>query len=62
MMASIPADTLALYKRIIDEGYAQSFGDAMATEARISTANNRTVTPAQVEGRRAAIQARGRTQ
>lgn len=61
-MASIPAETLALYKTIIDQGYAQSFGEAMGTEQRLSTANNRTVTPEMVEARRAGIQARGRTQ
>ena len=61
-MASIPSETLALYKRIIDEGYDLPFGESMALEQRLSTANNRTVTPQMVEARRAGIQARGRTQ
>jgi enoyl-CoA hydratase len=61
-MATIPPETLALYKRIIDEGYAQSFGEAMETENRLSTANNRQVTPDMVASRREGIQARGRTQ
>jgi enoyl-CoA hydratase len=61
-MATIPVETLSLYKSIIDEGFGESFKDAMAVENRRSTANNRTVTPELVEARRAAIQARGRTQ
>ncbi len=61
-MASIPADTLCLYKSIIDEGYAATLGEGLAIEHRRSSANNRTVTPESVEQRRAGIQARGRTQ
>lgn len=61
-MASIPADTLCLYKSIIDEGYAANLGEGLAIEHRRSSANNRTVTPDAVERRRAGIQARGRTQ
>lgn len=61
-MATIPVETLSLYKAIIDEGFALPFGEAMAHENRRSTANNREVTPESVEARRAAIQARGRTQ
>jgi enoyl-CoA hydratase len=61
-MTTIPVETLSLYKSIIDEGYGLAFGDAMALENRRSSANNRAVTPEAVEARRAAIQARGRTQ
>ena len=61
-MASIPTETLCLYKSIIDEGYALSFGEGLAVEHRRSSANNKTVTPDAVEKRRAAIQARGRGQ
>jgi enoyl-CoA hydratase len=61
-MASIPVETLSLYKKIIDEGYDLPLGEGMALEQRLSTANNRTVTPQMVEARRAAIQARGRSQ
>ena len=61
-MASIPTDTLCLYKSIIDEGYAVGLGEGLAIEHRRSSANNRTVTPESVEKRRAGIQARGRTQ
>jgi len=61
-MASIPSDTLCLYKSIIDEGYAANLGEGLAIEHRRSSANNRNVTPESVEQRRAGIQARGRTQ
>jgi enoyl-CoA hydratase len=61
-MASIPTDTLCLYKSIIDQGYDLNFSEAMALEHRVSSANNRKVTPEMVEARREAIQARGRTQ
>ncbi|MDE2362413.1 MAG: enoyl-CoA hydratase [Hyphomicrobiales bacterium] len=61
-MTSIPNETLRLYKSIIDEGYAADFGEALRIEHRRSSANNKNVTPDAVEKRRAAIQARGRTQ
>ena len=61
-MATIPVDTLSLYKRIIDEGYDLPLGEGMELEQRLSSANNRTVTPQMVEARREAIQARGRSQ
>jgi enoyl-CoA hydratase len=61
-MASIPAETLSLYKRIIDEGYDLPLGEAMDLEQRMSTANNRTVTAQDVASRREGIQARGRAQ
>jgi len=61
-MASIPVETLSTYKGIIDQGFDLPFGEAMALEHRLSSANNKSVTPEMVEARRAAIQARGRTQ
>jgi enoyl-CoA hydratase len=61
-MASIDLAFLAQYKRLIDEGYAVSFGEGMALEARISSAANSEVTPEEVEARRAAVQDRGRGQ
>jgi len=61
-MASIDPAFLANYKRLIDDGYAATFGDGMALEARISSAANSQVTPAEVEARRAGVQARGRGQ
>jgi enoyl-CoA hydratase len=61
-MASIPLDALCTYKRIIDEGYDLALGDGLTLERRLSGAHNRSVTPEMVEARRAAVQARGRTQ
>lgn len=61
-MASIPPETLCVYKGIIDQGYDLPLGEGMALEHRLSSANNRLVTPAMVEARREAIQTRGRTQ
>lgn len=61
-MASVDPAMLRAYKALIDDGYAASFGDGLAIEHRVSTAANAAVTPAQVEGRRLAVQARGRTQ
>ena len=61
-MATIPVETLSLYKRIIDEGFALPYGQSLAHEHAHSVAHNRTVTPEAVEARRAAIQARARTQ
>jgi enoyl-CoA hydratase len=50
------------YKKLIDDGYALSFGEGMAREQRISTTMNGQVTPEEVERRRGVVQARGRTQ
>ena len=61
-MATIPVETLSLYKRIIDDGFALPYGHALAHEHAHSSAHNRTVTPEAVEARRTAIQARARTQ
>ena len=61
-MATIPAETLATYKAIIDQGYALPFGEGLALEGRLSGAHNRAVTPEMVEQRREAVRARGRGQ
>jgi len=53
---------LATYKALIDEGYAANFGEARALEHRLSSSANAAVSPDAVEARRAAVQARGRTQ
>ena len=61
-MASIDPAFLAQYKKLIDDGYSQSFSDGMALEAELSSAANSAVTPEEVEARRAAVQERARTQ
>ena len=61
-IASADANFIAAYKKLIDDGYALPFGEAMALEHRVSSAANARVTPEAVEARRAAVQARGRAQ
>ena len=61
-MAGIDPDFLGLYKRLIDDGYAASFGEGLAMEARRSSAANSAVAPEEVEARRMAVQERGRGQ
>ncbi len=61
-IASADPGFIAAYKRLIDDGFAVPFGEAMAMEHRVSSAANRAVTPEAVEARRAAVQARGRAQ
>ena len=61
-MLSVIPEMLVNYKGVIDEGFAQSFGDGMQTEQRRARAANVAVSPEEVEKRRAAIQARGKSQ
>ena len=61
-MASIELDMLTTYKAMIDDGYALNLGDGLALEHERSVVHNAAVTPQMVEARRAAVQARGRTQ
>ncbi|MCZ8019241.1 enoyl-CoA hydratase [Novosphingobium sp.] len=61
-IASIDPDKVQTYKRLIDDGYALPFGEAMALEQRESTAANSRVSGAEVEARRRAVMERGRSQ
>lgn len=61
-MATIDPAFLANYKRLIDDGYAATFGEGLKLEARLSSEANSQVTPEDVEARRAGVQARGRGQ
>jgi enoyl-CoA hydratase len=61
-MASCVPEVLPKYKKLIDEGYAMPFGDAMRLEARRSIEHARSVTPEAIEARRSGIQERGRSQ
>lgn len=61
-MLSVVPEMLTEYKRLIDDGYALPFGEAMALEAKRSHAWAASVTAEQVETRREAVRARGRTQ
>jgi len=47
---------------MIDDGYELPLGEGLALEHERSVAHNAGVTPEMVEARRAAVQARGRTQ
>jgi enoyl-CoA hydratase len=61
-MLSVVPESLVGYKKLIDDGFDQAFGDAMDTEKSFSNAANSSVTPDDVEKRREAIRARGKTQ
>ena len=61
-MLSLVPECLSGYKRLIDQGYAESFGEALKIELRVSGAANKTVRSADVEGRREAIRQRGQAQ
>ncbi|MFN7175935.1 MAG: enoyl-CoA hydratase, partial [Thermaurantiacus sp.] len=61
-IASVEPAFAAAYKRLIDDGFALPFGEALRLETGRSTAANAAVTPDAVAARRAAVQARGRNQ
>jgi enoyl-CoA hydratase len=61
-MLSLEPALLLSYKRLIDDGYALNFAQAMALEAEVAAAHNTAVAPAAVEARRLAVLARGREQ
>lgn len=50
------------YKRLIDDGFALPFGQAMALEHSTSSSRNAQVSGAEVEARRLAVMDRGRAQ
>lgn len=53
---------VAAYKKLIDDGYALPFGEAIALEHRVSVAANSRVSAEDVEARRRAVIERGRSQ
>lgn len=61
-MLSLVPEALSGYKKLIDQGYAESFGDALKTELRFSDAANKAVRSADIEARREAIRQRGQSQ
>lgn len=61
-MLSLVPEALSGYKRLIDQGYAEAFGDALKTEHKFSGAANTTVRSADIEARRESIRQRGQTQ
>ncbi len=61
-MLSLVPDCLSGYKRLIDRGYAENFGEALKTELNVSGAANKAVRSGDVEARREAIRRRGQAQ
>ena len=61
-MLSVPNAALRSYKRIIDLGFALSFGEGMRLERELSGAANRGVAPQAVEDARKLVRARGQAQ
>jgi enoyl-CoA hydratase len=61
-MLSCEPRTLRAYKRMIDDGFATSFGEGMKMESKRSIEHMAGVTPESVAERRAGIQQRGRAQ
>ena len=51
-----------LHKALINAGYATSFGEGMALEAKLSREANSQVEAGEVEARRKAVMERGREQ
>lgn len=61
-IASADPGMIQAYKRLIDDGYAVPFGEAMALEHERSSSANSQVNKAEVEARRVAVMERGRAQ
>jgi enoyl-CoA hydratase len=61
-MVSVPKQMSQNYKKLIDDGFNATLGEAMKIEAERSRSLNKAVKPEDVESRRAGIQARARTQ
>ena len=61
-MLSVVPDCLPAYKKLIDEGFAQSFGEGIRTERRFSNERNAAVGAEAIEARREAIRQRGQQQ
>lgn len=61
-IAHAPAPAVQTYKKIIDQGFAASFGDGMMIEQRLSSAANAQMTPDRIAENRAGVMARGREQ
>lgn len=61
-MLSVLPDALNTYKALIDEGFAQNFGDALKTELRVSAEANKKVQSSAIAERREGIQKRGKSQ
>ena len=61
-MLSVVPECLSGYKGLINQGFAESFGDALKTERKVSSAANKSVSSESIAERRAGIQSRGKQQ
>jgi enoyl-CoA hydratase len=61
MLSCVP-EVMRRYKRVIDEGYAETFARGLAIEAEAARAHAATITPEVLAARRAGVQQRGRAQ
>lgn len=61
-IASVNPAMISAYQRLINDGYALPYGEALALEARVSKAANAAVDADTVEANRRDVMARGRTQ
>jgi enoyl-CoA hydratase len=61
MLSCVPG-AVEGYKRMIDEGYAISYGESRALERKLSNEHVRSVSAKDIAERRAAVVARGRSQ
>jgi enoyl-CoA hydratase len=61
-MLSCDAVVMRAYKRVIDEGFGQTFADGLRIENDASRAHARTLTAESIATRRAGVQSRGRQQ
>jgi enoyl-CoA hydratase len=61
-MLSCDPEVMRAYKKVIDDGYATTFGEGLRLEKARNRAHAASVTPEKIAARRAAVQARGRAQ
>jgi enoyl-CoA hydratase len=61
MLSCVP-DVLRRYKRVIDEGFATTFGEGLAHEGRVAREHARSVRPETIAERRSGVMERGRRQ
>lgn len=61
-MLSLIPDCLVTYKKLIDEGFAENFGESLKTERRFTSERNQAVDAGEIEARREAIRQRGQQQ
>lgn len=61
MLSCVP-DVMRSYKKVIDDGYAETFARGLVLESETSRAHARSLTPETLAARRAGVQQRGRAQ